>query len=245
MQNPNKEISKFYEGLRSRYIDLREAINLYKYLSGDLSNGELKTLNSFLSFFSIVQIALNHYIAISLTNFVYHVENSTGKIETKRSLKHYLDLVTNNLEPLAKEFAKNKSIKELNFELKNQISKIDSKKENIERLRENRDNLYAHHSEKSFNDLAKFHEDAPLFWQDIIELEALCKEILDWHSNTFGFNTLGDLYNHRTIEDTKDILHHLTFFEVARNAVASGKMKPKLFDFLRDITVNEINTKEI
>ena len=106
---------------------------LYKYLSGDLSNGELKTLNSFNSFFSTVQIALNHYIAVSLTNFVYHIENSKRKIETKRSLKHYLDLVINNLKPLAKEFAKNTSIKDLNSELKNQVSKIESKKENIER----------------------------------------------------------------------------------------------------------------
>ena len=92
-----------------------------------------------------------------------------------------------------------------------------------------------------YNDLERFHKEHPLFWQDIVELEALCKEILDWHSNTFEFNTLGDLYNHRTIEDTKDILHHLTFFEIARNAVASGKINPESYDYLLDKTHDEVN----
>lgn len=245
MQNPVKEIPKFYAGLRSRYIDLREAIKLYKYLSGDLSSGELKTLNNFQSFFSIVEISLNHYIAVSLTNFVYHIENSKGKIETKRSLKQYINLVIRNIKPLAKEFAPDSDIKDLTSEFENQVSKIESKEENIKRLRENRDNLYAHHSEKSFNDLKKFHEDHPLFWQDIIEIETLCKEILDWHGNTFGFSTIGDLYNHKTVEEAKSIFYRLTFYQKAGDSVLSGEMNSELSGHLLHKTDEEVNRREV
>ncbi len=183
MINPKLQLNEFQEKLEKRIRDLGRKLEIVKFFEDckqeqkDSPNHII--LNDFRHFFIPVWTALKTEILINVNNLFDESKNA------KRSLIHFIKLVKETLKVLRDDLSKDdlskKEIKLLEDEIEEQIKVISSKKAIFASIKTSRDGFYAHHDPKYIDDPKRLLKDAPLPFDEIVELIEFCQNTLNWH----------------------------------------------------------------
>lgn len=178
MINPKKQLNEFQEKLEKRILDLSQNLEIVKFFEKckreQKGNENLTILNDFRNFFIPVWTALKSEILINLNSLFDESKNA------KRSLRHFIKQVKVNLKVLREDLSK-KEIKLIEDEIEEQIKIISSKKSIFDSIKTSRDGFYAHHDPKYIDTPEQLLKDAPLPFDEVVELIEFCRNVLNWH----------------------------------------------------------------
>ncbi|MDQ6786384.1 MAG: hypothetical protein M3033_06140 [Acidobacteriota bacterium] len=180
MQNPKKQLSEFQEKLSARIWELGQKLQVLEFFEecrvekkGSL---KLKVFNEFRYLFSSIWSSLRSDILINLNSLFDESK------EAKRSLVYFIKKVKTHIKVLRKDLPV-KEIKILEAEIDNQLTIIASKKAILDSIKTSRDRFYAHHDSKYVDNPKQLLSDAPLAFNDVVELLEFCRNVLNWHQN--------------------------------------------------------------